>query len=71
LDGAPGIVLRRALPRLLGGMPADGRGIEQHLGAIERRQARRLGIPLSQQISDATRANRVSNERNPRSPGAK
>src|ERR1019366_1727937 len=46
LDGAPGIELRRTFPRLLGGVPADGRGIEQYLGAGQRRQAGRLGIPL-------------------------
>ena len=46
LDGAPGIVLRRAVFRLLRRMPADGGGIEQHLRAAERGQTRGLGIPL-------------------------
>ena len=46
LDGAPRIVLGRTAARLPGGTPADGRGIEQHLGAGQGRQAGRLGIPL-------------------------
>ena len=46
LDGLPGVVLRLAVLRLLVGMPADGRGIEEHVRALQRRQARALGIPL-------------------------
>ena len=39
-------MLRRAVLRLFGWMPADRRRIEQHLRAAERRQARAFGIPL-------------------------
>ena len=38
--------LRRALALLLRGMPADGGGIEDHLGAVEGGDARRLRVPL-------------------------
>src|SRR5208283_4231622 len=46
LNGAPCIVLRLAVLRLLVGMPADRRGIKEHVRALQRRQARALGIPL-------------------------
>ena len=46
LDGLPGIVLRRAELLLLRRMPADGGGIEEHLGALQRGKPRGLGIPL-------------------------
>ena len=46
LHGAPGVALRRALGLLLGGVPADGRRVEDQLGAGEGRQARRLREPL-------------------------
>ena len=46
LHGPPGIVLRRAVLRLFGGMPADGGRIEKNVRARERGEARRFGIPL-------------------------
>ena len=46
LHGAPGIVLRRSVLRLLGRMPADGGRIEEDIRAGERREARGFGIPL-------------------------
>ena len=46
LDGAPGVVLRRAVLRFLRGMPADGGGIEQDVRAAQRGEARGFGIPL-------------------------
>ena len=71
LDGAPGVVLRRAELGLLGGMPADGGGIEQNARALQRRQARAFGIPLVPADERADAAERVSKARNPRSPGVK
>src|SRR5439155_273438 len=46
LHGAPGVALRRADRLLFARMPANRRGIEQHRRAPERRQPRRLRIPL-------------------------
>ena len=46
LNGAPRIVLRLAVLRLLVGMPADRRRIEEHVRALQRRQPCALGIPL-------------------------
>src|SRR5208337_5638534 len=46
LDGAPGVVLRRAEFRLLRWMPADRRGIKQNARSLQCREARRFGIPL-------------------------
>ena len=46
LDGAPGVVLGRAELGLLGRVPADGGGVEQHAGALERGEPGRLRIPL-------------------------
>src|SRR5438552_2970971 len=46
LDGAPRIVLSDAELRFLRGMPADRSRIKQHVRALQRRQARALGIPL-------------------------
>ena len=46
LDGLPGVVLRRAEFVLLGRMPADGGGIEEDVGALQRGEARGFGIPL-------------------------
>ena len=46
LDGPPRVVLRGAKLVLLRRVPADRRGIEQHLGALQSRQPRALGIPL-------------------------
>jgi hypothetical protein len=43
LDGAPGVVLGRAELGLLGVVPADGGGIEQHLRAAERGDAGGFG----------------------------
>ena len=38
--------LRRAVLRLLGGVPADRRRVEEHVRARQRRQPRRLRVPL-------------------------
>ena len=46
LNGLPGIVLRRAELVFLRRMPADGGGIEEDLGALQRGEARAFGIPL-------------------------
>src|SRR5205807_7708831 len=46
LDRAPGVELLGAVRRLLIRMPADGSRIEQHGGALQRREPRALGIPL-------------------------
>ena len=46
LNGTPRIVLCLAVLRFLVRMPADRRGIEQHVRSLQRRQARALGIPL-------------------------
>ncbi len=46
LNRLPCIVLRCAELILLRRMPADGGGIEQHLGALQRGETRSLGIPL-------------------------
>ncbi len=46
LDCSPRIILRLAVLRFLVRMPADRRGIEQHVRSLQRRQARALGIPL-------------------------
>ena len=46
LNGSPRVVLGLAELGFLRGMPADGRGIKQNLGALQRGQARAFGIPL-------------------------
>ena len=46
LNGLPRIVLRGAELVLFRRMPADGRGIKQHLRALQRCQAGGFGIPL-------------------------
>ncbi len=46
LDRLPGRGLRLTELGLLGGMPADRRGVEEDLGAAQGRQAGRLGVPL-------------------------
>src|SRR2546425_7859296 len=46
LDGAPGVELLGAVRRLLLGVPADGRRITEQRGALQRREARALRIPL-------------------------
>src|SRR5581483_3432309 len=46
LDGLPGVILRCAELVLLGRMPADSGGIEEHLRALHGRKPRALGIPL-------------------------
>src|SRR5439155_1694803 len=46
LDGAPGVELLGAVGRLLLGVPADRRRIEQHVGALQRSEACAFGIPL-------------------------
>ena len=46
LHGLPGAGLGRAKLCFLGGVPADRRGIEQDLGALEGRQPGGFGIPL-------------------------
>src|SRR5688572_22233294 len=46
LHRPPGIDLRLAPFLLLGGMPANGRGVEEHLRAEQRRDARGFGVPL-------------------------
>jgi hypothetical protein len=42
----PRVELRRAELVLLRRVPADGCGIEQHFGALQRREPRAFGIPL-------------------------
>ncbi len=46
LDGTPRVVLLLAVLLLLVRMPADRRGIEQHLRALQRGKPRGFGIPL-------------------------
>ncbi len=46
LDGLPGIILRRAKLFLLGRMPADRGGIEEHVRALHGGDARTFRIPL-------------------------
>ena len=46
LDRLPGIVLRCAEFLFLCGVPADGGGIKEHFGALQRGQTRAFGIPL-------------------------
>src|SRR5206468_10985464 len=46
LDRAPGVQLPAAVHRFFLGVPADGGRIEQHGRALQRREARALGIPL-------------------------
>ena len=46
LDGAPGVKLRRPEFFFLRRMPADARGIKNHLRATERNRARAFRIPL-------------------------
>ena len=46
LDGAPGVELRRAELRFFVRMPADARGIENDLRALQSGEARALRIPL-------------------------
>src|SRR6202035_1162383 len=46
LNGAPGVVLGHAELGFLGGMPADGGGIEEHGRALERGESRSFGKPL-------------------------
>ena len=46
LDGLPGARLGRAELGLLGGVPADRRGVEQDLGPLKGRQPGGFGIPL-------------------------
>ena len=46
LDRAPGVELLGAVRRLFFRMPADGGRIEQHGGALERREPGALGVPL-------------------------
>ena len=46
LDGPPCVVLRGAKLVFLRRVPADGRGIKQHLRALQRREPRAFGIPL-------------------------
>src|SRR5207244_11204257 len=43
---APGIELLGPVARLFLRVPADRRRVEQHVGALERREARAFGIPL-------------------------
>ncbi len=46
LDGLPRVELRGAELVFLRRVPADRRGIEQHFGALQRREPRAFGIPL-------------------------
>src|SRR5205085_749630 len=46
LDRFPGVVLSLAEFRLLAGVPADGRGIDEHLSTFEGRQPCPFGKPL-------------------------
>src|SRR4029077_3265433 len=46
LNGSPSIKLSHAELFFFAGMPADTRGIENHLSALESGQARTFGIPL-------------------------
>src|SRR5439155_22641358 len=46
LHRLPGRDLRLAMRGLLARMPANGAGVEEHVGAGEGCQARRLGVPL-------------------------
>src|SRR5580698_2530070 len=46
LNGAPGVVLGFTKFRFLGGMPTNGSWIEKNMRALQRSQARAVGIPL-------------------------
>src|SRR4029077_20168377 len=46
LDGAPGIELRGAEFFFLRRMPADARGIKNHLSALQRYRSRAFRVPL-------------------------
>ena len=46
LDGFPGVVLGVAELFFLGGVPADGGGIEEDFSSLQRRQSRGFGVPL-------------------------
>src|SRR5438093_3717148 len=46
LNGAPGIILRLAKLRFLRRMPADCRGIKQHVRSLQCRKPRAFRIPL-------------------------
>src|SRR5258706_303187 len=46
LDRAPGVQLLRPVGRLLAGMPADRRGIEQHARALQGGEPCSLRVPL-------------------------
>ena len=72
LHRLPGVGLGLAELGLLGGVPADGGGVEQDLGPLQGRQPGGLGIPLvpADERADAWRAV-VSNAWKPRSPGVK
>ena len=72
LDGFPRAVLRGAVLRFLGRVPADGRRVDEHVGALQRGEPRApSGYHWSQQTSVPTLPNRVGNTRKPRSPGVK
>ena len=71
LDGAPGIQLRRAEFCFLVRMPANARGIKNHLRAAERSCREPSGYHWSQQICTPMRPYFVSKLGNPRSPGVK
>src|SRR5262249_38699656 len=46
LNGAPGVMLREPEFGLLIRVPANGRRIKKDVGALQRGEARALGIPL-------------------------
>ena len=71
LDGLPRIILRRAELLFLRRVPADGRGIEQHLRALQRREPRALGIPLVPANERADAASGRVDGLEARSPGVK
>ena len=55
LNGLPRLILRRAVLLLLRGVPADGGGIEEEIGALERGDAGAFRVPLvpADQCADA------------------
>jgi len=56
LDGLPGIDLLGAVLGFFGGMPADGGGVEEDIGALEGGEAGAFGVPLIPADEDADAA---------------
>ena len=71
LDGLPRVILGGAELFFLGGVPADGGGIEEDFSTLEGGEARALGVPLVPADERADAAGGGVDGRKPRSPGVK